>query len=201
LVTPSADLSLVGTRIVGSHTVGVHARDNAVSTRLVGTSIERTEVDATYGWLGAGAWFKEVDGVQVLASRFDRNRAAGLILDTTTATIEGTMVLETLQAKFAAPDAKEGDTPFEMADGVLLRLGSGVTVLRSLVFQQPRAGLLAHASPKVVVQKTFVSDCGFGLALIETDGVQVKGNLLHGNDQNLATDSLPVPPAPDLADL
>ena len=76
-----------------------------------------------------------------------------------------------------------------------------MTVLRSLVFQQPRAGLLAHASPKVVVQKTFVSDCGFGLALIETDGVQVKGNLLHGNDQNLATDSLPVPPAPDLADL
>jgi len=195
----SARLLLAGSRIVGSHTVGMDVRLNAVSTSLFGLSVERTKLSVKNGTLGAGAWFHGVGGVQIVASRFVENRAAALIMDGSEGTIDGSVVSQTSAAKFASGTGRVGDLPFEMADGILVRHDASATIRRNILIHQPRAGALVQNSPKSIIGQSVAAHCGFGLALLETDGLKLRQNLLYDNDQNIASDALQVPPAPDLA--
>jgi len=197
----SASLQLNGSRVVASRQVGVAAFSGGLLFRGVGLSVEGTKGGQLEGEFGAGGWFEGTSMVELLASRLVGNRSAAVAFEQATGRIENSVVADTAPAKYDNPkkNTGSGDEQYEMADGLLMQDGAKVQIRRCLALRLPRAGLYVRSSPNVKISQTLAMNCGFGLALIESPGVQLTGNLMHDNDRNRASDGLQVPEAPDLA--
>lgn len=191
--------TLIGCRLLSNRLIALLAEAAAGRIRVVGSSISRTESFKASGVArnGQGVVVRHnSERMWLVASRFVRNRMAGVFVDDAALTVDGCMVADTLPAT-----GHEVGRDMEFSDGLVANDAKELAISDTLVAQHQRAGLLLNDSAKVKLRHTLVMRGLFGLVSQGATSIDAVGLLLYDNQENRAGGTtLAVPDAPSLVE-
>ena len=145
------------------------------------------------GLYGAGIYCEQVThGCHLHASRVVANHTAGVWFRDATATVDETVIAATNVSTFAG-----GGRPIDIGDGLTAER-SNVTVNRSLIAANKRAGLISAQTSKVVLGRSMVTGSIVGAVSSAGGNVDATTSLISGNETNRSSASLVLPTAPGL---
>ena len=216
VIAEGATGELIGCRAVGNHEGGVtvwSAGDNATHGTLVGIEVRHTRQNARehagFGIMAHGT----PDLFELVASRVAHNVIANVYLRFAGGVVRHTVIEDTVTGLFLEPTYVGDETKYiatELADGLLTSYLHPLTIERSLIQRQLRAGALLNRGNEDTTGwgvSTFVGPVEFVGSLLRAGqfgiahqgGAQFNlvGSLVFGTGQNIAGDlGLTMPDAP-----
>lgn len=195
-----ASLALHGARVTRMLTIGMSASGESASLQATGVLLDRTAAEAGAHNYGLGLLADSGADTRLFRSEVVANHMAGIVVAAARLTLDATVVRDTRAAEFRRSPAPDGTPapPVMLADGVLSFEAGEVTLDKSVITGQLRAGVLLLEKSTGKVTATVLAGNGYGVVAQSGASFQVPGSALWDNPMGNAVGQgqLFVPPAP-----
>jgi hypothetical protein len=198
-----AMLRLHGTRVSRNRTVGLLARHAGTYVGVTGSVIEDTQPDLQLDSYGCGlAALLGVSAVQVQSSVLRRNHAINVLVEQSPIGISDSLVWGAVGSNFGWGSIKDKTrTESQLGDGILARQSPSVTVTRTLVLDNVRAGVVLEEAASSSIADSGIAGGYFGVVSLGVSALSEQSLAMWNNTQNHASpNGLYVPEPPSAVD-
>jgi len=173
-----AVIELAGSLLSGNRSGGLVSAEAGSLAVAIGTIIEDTALDATGGYNGMGAASILDAGLELNSCILRGNRVAGAFLGLGVASVVDSLVIATGMGGLV-----EGDGLVQFGDGIMAARSERVTVRRTLITGNHRAGLYAWRTKELTLDALVASNNLFGVVLEEAQAQHETPSALFDNAQ------------------
>lgn len=195
-----SSLLLQGSVVTGNPLIGVTVL-KAAGARVVGTVVSDTLPDEK-NQMGVGLFGGESTDLAIVATLLVANHSAGVDLRQTSASVFGSVIRNTLPAKYQKAVVAGRAEYVSLADGLLATGDDVVTIDRTLSVDNARAGFLVQNGHDVTLRQSVATGGFFGLAVVGASMPSPLDCWFAGTSAAVSGDQLLfVPPPPALVGL